>query len=90
MESSSAPSGFTYPTRPDNIHRHDWYDGDILICDNFGTIHARDNLQGVTKRTLRRITTGKLSFRMAYPDWDMRAFTDKYVQKNYMRSGAAY
>lgn len=81
---------FAQITRPENVHRHAWHDGDILIWDNFGCVHARDNLEGVTRRTLRRSTIGKQSFRMAYPDWDMRAFTDQYVEKNYMGKGAAY
>lgn len=81
---------FAHITRLENVHRHDWHNGDILIWDNFGCVHARDSLEGVTRRTLRRATIGKLSFRMAYPDWDMRAFTDRFVEKNYMGKGAAY
>jgi taurine dioxygenase len=81
---------FEHITQAANVHRHDWYDGDIFVWDNYGCVHARDNLAGVTRRTLRRATIGEQSFRQAYPDWDMRRFTDRHVEKNYMGSGAAY
>jgi len=81
---------FEHVTRADNAHRHDWYNGDIFVWDNFGCVHARDTLTGVTRRTLRRATIGEQSFRQAYPTWDMRTFTDRHVEKNYMGSGAAY
>jgi len=81
---------FDHITQADNVHRHDWYTGDIFVWDNYGCVHARDNLAGVTRRTLRRATIGEQSFRQAYPDWDMRRFTDRHVEKNYMGSGAAY
>lgn len=81
---------FEYLTLPDNTRRHAWHNGDILVWDNFGCMHARDNLEGVTRRTLRRATIGEQSFRMAFPHWDMRAFTDTRIEKNYMGSGAAY
>ena len=81
---------FEHLATPDNSYSHRWRTGDIFIWDNFGCVHARDDLQGVTRRTLRRATIGEQSFREAYPNWDMRAFTDRHVEKNYMGAGASY
>jgi alpha-ketoglutarate-dependent taurine dioxygenase len=70
-----------------NRYEHRWYDDDLLIWDNFGCVHARPNLEGVSKRTLQRLTMGKLSFPMAFPDFNMRAFTDATQGDNYMGDG---
>lgn len=81
---------FAFIAAPGNTYRHSWHRGDIFVWDNFGCVHARDNLTGVKRRTLRRATVGEKSFRQAFPDWDMRKFTDRHVEKNYMGSGASY
>lgn len=81
---------FDYIAAPENTYSHRWHTGDIFVWDNFGCVHARDNLAGVKRRTLRRATIGEQSFRQAFPDWDMRKFTDRHVEKNYMGAGAAY
>jgi len=81
---------FAHIAAPENTYAHRWHTGDIFVWDNYGCVHARDNLEGVTRRTLRRATIGERSFRQAFPDWDMRAFTDRHVEKNYMGKGAAY
>jgi taurine dioxygenase len=66
------------------IYEHSWNNGDLLIWDNFATLHARRSLEGVERRTLQRITLGKLSFPLAFPDFSMRKHTDTYQQQNYM------
>lgn len=81
---------FDHITKPENSYRHSWSNGDIFVWDNFGCVHARDTLEGVTRRTLRRATIGEQSFRMAYPNWDMRTFTDRHVEENYIGSGGNY
>ena len=75
---------FSYVEAGSNTYEHKWYDGDLLIWDNFATLHARKKLDGVVKRTLQRMTLGKQSFHMAYPNYSMRQHTDTYQQKNYM------
>lgn len=69
---------------PDNIYEHKWHDGDLVIWDNFATLHARKALDGVTKRTLQRLTLGKLSFPLAFPNFSMRNHTNTYQKENYM------
>lgn len=69
---------------PDNVYEHRWHDGDLLIWDNFGTLHARKALAGVQRRTLQRLTLGKLSFPLAFPHFSMRKHTDTYQQSDYM------
>ena len=81
---------FEHLAAAQNSYSHRWRTGDILVWDNFGCVHARDNLDGVARRTLRRATIGEQSFREAYPNWDMRTFTDRYVERNYMGANAAY
>jgi taurine dioxygenase len=71
----------------DNVYEHHWYDGDLLIWDNFGCLHARKKLERVSTRTLQRLTMGKLSFPMAFPAFSMRDFTDTTQGQNYMGDG---
>jgi taurine dioxygenase len=91
IESLSAPDSeallaelFGYVEAAGNIYEHRWYNGDLLIWDNFAMLHARKKLDGVARRTLQRLTLGKLSFHLAFPDFSMRKHTDTYQQKNYM------
>ncbi len=75
---------FAHNRRADNVYEHRWYDGDLILWDNYGCTHARKKLDGVTKRTLQRLTMGKLSFPIAYPNFSMRDFTDRSQGNNYM------
>jgi taurine dioxygenase len=70
-----------------NVYEHVWENGDLLLWDNVGCVHARRNLDGVSKRTLQRLTMGRLSFPMAFPDFNMRDFTDRSEGPNYMGDG---
>ncbi|WP_322756341.1 TauD/TfdA family dioxygenase [Frankia sp. Cas3] len=78
---------FGHLNDPANVYEHTWRENDLLIWDNFGCAHARRNLAGVSKRTLQRLTMGKLSFPLAYPNFSMRSFTDSYDGENYMGKG---
>lgn len=69
---------------PDNCYEQRWHNGDLVIWDNFATLHARKALEGVTRRTLQRLTLGKLSFPLAFPNYSMRKHTDTYQNRNYM------
>ena len=69
---------------PDNTYEHQWSNGDLVIWDNFATLHARKALEGVTRRTLQRLTLGKLSFPLAFPHFSMRNHTNTYQKDNYM------
>ena len=75
---------FGYVEAAGNVYEHRWYDGDLLIWDNFAMLHARKKLDGVARRTLQRLTLGKLSFPAAFPRFSMRQHTDTYNKKNYM------
>ena len=45
-----------------NVHRHRWGVGDLLILDNFKTLHARDAFSG--PRRLRRLVIGPYADRV--------------------------
>jgi taurine dioxygenase len=75
---------FGYVTDAANVSEHTWQNGDLLIWDNFGTLHARKKLEGIQKRTLQRQTLGKLSFPQAFPNFSMRKHTDTYQKSDYM------
>lgn len=75
---------FGYLLDEGNVYEHSWNNGDLLIWDNFATLHARRSLEGVERRTLQRLTLGKLSFPLAFPGFSMRKHTDTYQQQNYM------
>ena len=43
---------------PDNIFKHHWYMGDLVIWDNLALQHARGNCEDVGERTLQRVAIG--------------------------------
>jgi taurine dioxygenase len=45
--------------QPANVYTHSWNKGDLVVWDNVGVHHARPPLEGVAKRSLRRIATAE-------------------------------
>jgi taurine dioxygenase len=47
-----------YDTLYDEAHilKHWWRNGDLMIWDNLALQHARPNIEGITRRTLQRVT----------------------------------
>jgi taurine dioxygenase len=45
--------------QPANVYTHRWNRGDLVVWDNVGVHHARPPLEGVTRRSLRRIATAE-------------------------------
>jgi taurine dioxygenase len=45
--------------QPENVYTHRWNRGDLVVWDNVGVHHARPPLEGVAKRSLRRIATAE-------------------------------
>ncbi|MCC5948820.1 MAG: TauD/TfdA family dioxygenase [Nitriliruptoraceae bacterium] len=45
---------FTHSTRPDNLHRHAWSPGDVVIWDNARVLHAGDHTAVVGDRVMHR------------------------------------
>jgi taurine dioxygenase len=55
----------------DNIYRHYWRDGDLVIWDNVGVSHSRPALVETGERTLQRVTLGTKGFLTQFPElWD--------------------
>ena len=40
----------------ENVIRHEWSEGDLIICNNYTTAHKRDGIQSKQERTLWRTT----------------------------------
>jgi taurine dioxygenase len=45
--------------QPANVYTHRWNKGDLVVWDNIGVHHARPPLDGVERRSLRRIATAE-------------------------------
>jgi taurine dioxygenase len=48
--------------RPENVYRHDWKNGDLVIWDNIALQHSRPDLRGCVPRRLQRIAVADKSF----------------------------
>jgi taurine dioxygenase len=46
---------FEHMERPDMIYEHVWRVGDVIVWDNFGTVHARTDFDPAERRLLRRM-----------------------------------
>jgi len=57
---------FDYLYAADEIYRHDWQLGDIVIWDNLAVHHARDDASRA-RRTLQRVTIAHLGYADQYP-----------------------
>jgi taurine dioxygenase len=44
-------------TTPDNVYRHTWRAGDLLVADQVGTVHRRETFDGAQGRRMRRVST---------------------------------
>jgi taurine dioxygenase len=56
---------FTISEDPDNYYEHEWRPGDLLMWDNYASIHMRTDFPNDERRLLRRCTVagdGPLSF----------------------------
>ncbi|MFT4046172.1 MAG: TauD/TfdA family dioxygenase [Solimonas sp.] len=45
-----------WTTRPENVHRHEWSVGDMLICDNTGALHRVGSYPIDSGRMMHRTT----------------------------------
>lgn len=52
-------AAFEHLYQPANVYTHRWNKGDLVVWDNVGVHHARPPLEGVAKRSLRRIATAE-------------------------------
>lgn len=46
---------FTHMEQPDQVYEHRWRPGDLLMWDNFATLHARTGFDPAERRVLRRV-----------------------------------
>jgi len=53
---------FGYLYRPENVYRHTWRTGDLVIWDNLALQHARPDLTGCVPRRLQRVAVADRSF----------------------------
>jgi taurine dioxygenase len=45
---------FVHSTRPDNVYRHRWREGDVVIWDNRAVMHRADHSDVVGDRVMHR------------------------------------
>lgn len=55
--------------QPANVYTHRWNKGDLVVWDNVGVHHARPPLDGVTRRSLRRIATAEKDLADLCPEY---------------------
>jgi taurine dioxygenase len=55
--------------QPANVYTHRWNCGDLVVWDNVGVHHARPPLEGVAKRSLRRIATAEKDLADLCPEY---------------------
>jgi taurine dioxygenase len=53
---------FSHLYAPENVYRHPWRNGDVVIWDNLALQHARPDLTGIKPRRLQRIAVADKSF----------------------------
>lgn len=56
--------------RPENIYRHHWHKGDLVIWDNLALQHARGDVSDVGVRTLQRVAVSDKSLAEMDPRFD--------------------
>lgn len=49
---------FDHVERPDRVYAHHWRKGDVVVWDNFATLHARTDFDPAERRILRRMAIG--------------------------------
>ena len=62
---------FTYLYAPENVHQHDWRNGDLVIWDNIALQHSRPDLTGCTPRRLQRVAVADKSFFDLCPQFNL-------------------
>ena len=62
---------FGYLYASDNVHQHEWRNGDLVIWDNIALQHSRPDLTGCTPRRLQRIAVADKSFFDLCPQFDL-------------------
>jgi taurine dioxygenase len=70
---------FSYLYAGDDVYRHDWGLGDIVIWDNLAVHHARDDASRA-RRTLQRVTIAQLGYAEQYPLDVMKIRAEKDTQ----------
>jgi taurine dioxygenase len=68
---------FAHLYAPDNVYRHDWREGDVVIWDNLAVQHARGPLSPAP-RTLQRVSIATIGYAQMYPS-DLGIFGDQYA-----------
>jgi taurine dioxygenase len=61
---------FEHIERPDMAYEHSWRRGDVVVWDNFCTLHARTDFNPAERRVLRRMAIGggrPIAFRQEAP-----------------------
>lgn len=48
---------FSHSLRPETVFGHDWEEGDLVMFDTFGTMHARDSWESGEPRIMRQLST---------------------------------
>jgi taurine dioxygenase len=59
----------SYLHAPDDIYKHVWQNGDLVIWDNIATQHARPDLSGIQKRRLQRVANNRITLHEQAPGW---------------------
>ena len=67
----------SYLKAPDNVYKHIWHDGDLVIWDNQAIQHARPDLNGVKKRRLQRVAIGEKTMEEQAPGFGGIAYVNK-------------
>ena len=62
---------FAHLYASDNVHQHDWRNGDLVIWDNIALQHSRPDLTGCTPRRLQRVAVADKSFFDLCPQFDL-------------------
>jgi taurine dioxygenase len=52
-----------------NVYTHSWKAGDLVVWDNVGVHHARPSLEGVARRSLRRIAVAEKDLAELCPEY---------------------
>jgi taurine dioxygenase len=63
----------------EDVYRHDWRLGDIVVWDNLAVQHARDDASRA-RRTLQRVTIAELGYADQYPLDVMKIRAEKDTQ----------
>jgi alpha-ketoglutarate-dependent taurine dioxygenase len=54
---------------PEAVYEHVWLNGDLIVCDNLATQHARGAIVNVGVRRLQRAVVAESRFYDQYPQF---------------------